>query len=342
MKILVTGGAGYIGSHFLTEAVRHTDWELISVDNFINSSPEVFKRITKITGKEIRNFNTDLRIRGEVEKIFHSNPGITGIVHFAALKTVPESVQKPILYYDNNINGLLNLIQATETYKVPYFIFSSSCSVYGNVNRLPVDESTPLGLAQSPYAHTKQIGESIIEQVARHVRLKAISLRYFNPVGADPSGLNGEDPINVPNNLLPVITQVASGITAKLMIFGNDYDTRDGTCVRDYIHVSDIAMAHINALQYLHQGKAEQNHEILNLGTGNGITVMEVIKAFEKVTGKKLNYEIGPRRPGDVEAVYSDTKLSESKLGWKPRYDLDEMILSAWKWQLVLNQEAGI
>ena len=341
MKILVTGGTGYIGSHFILEAIRNTDWEIISVDNYSNSSPKTLERINKITGRSIINYPLDLRDYNKIFGLILDHPGITGIVHFAALKSVPDSVREPLLYYDNNLNGLINLLRVISELKIPNFIFSSSCSVYGNVTKLPVNESTPLGKTESPYAHTKQIGEGIIEHFSHQSNSNAISLRYFNPVGADPSGLNGEDPINMPNNLLPVITQVASGILPMLTIFGNDYHTRDGTCVRDYIHVSDIALAHINAMEYLLKDKTELNHEIINLGTGNGVTVMEVVKAFEHVTGLKLNYEIGPRRDGDVEALYSDTKLSETKLQWKPRYNINEMMNSAWKWQLELNKEAG-
>jgi UDP-glucose 4-epimerase len=339
MKILVTGGAGYIGSQFLIEAVRCTKWDLISIDNYSNSSPETFERIAKITGKNILNNDIDLRNKDKVRSVFKNNQPVDGIVHFAALKSVPESVHRPLLYYDNNINSLLNLLEVSAEFNIPYFIFSSSCSVYGNVTQLPVNEATPIGVAESPYAHTKQIGEGIIENFCKNSDCKAISLRYFNPVGADPSGLNGEDPINAPSNLLPIITQVASGILEKLTIYGNDYKTRDGTCIRDYIHVSDIALAHINAVDYLVNPKNKAHHEILNLGTGQGVTVMEVVNAFENVTGMKLNYEIGPRRAGDIAAVYSDTGLSEEKLRWKPRYDINEMMKSAWMWQLVMNQE---
>ncbi len=340
MKILVTGGTGYIGSHFIIEALRNTDWEIISADNHVNSSPVTIDRILKITGRKVINHKIDLRDKKGVSDLFRDHPGIDGIVHFAALKSVPESVREPLLYYDNNLNGLLNLLGSVSQHHIPYFIFSSSCSVYGNVTKLPVNESTPMNKAESPYAHTKQIGEGIIEHFSRLGECRAASLRYFNPVGADTSGLNGEDPINVPGNLLPVITRVAAGIIPKLMIFGDDYDTRDGTCVRDYIHVSDIALAHINALEYLVKSKSNEKHEIFNLGTGVGVSVMEVVKAFREVTGMPLNYEIGSRRTGDVMALYSDNALSESRLKWKPRYDIREMMLSAWKWQLLLNEEA--
>ncbi len=340
MKILVTGGTGYIGSHYMIEQIRNTGWEIVSIDNYINSSPKTIQRIEKITGKKVINYEVDLRDRRSVLKFFDDHPDIRGIVHFAALKTVPESVDKPLLYYDNNINGLLNLLFAVEQYRIPSFIFSSSCSVYGNVEKLPVDENTPMGKAESPYAHTKQIGEGIIEHFyKKHRGLMGVSLRYFNPVGADETGLNGEDPGNDPNNLVPVITQVAAGIRPKLTIFGNDYDTRDGTNIRDYIHVSDVADAHIRALEYLMEGKNEKNYGVFNLGTGNGVSVLEAVKAFEKATGVELNYEFGPRRPGDVVAVYSDNRYTEEKLDWKPERGIEEMMRSAWKWQQELEKE---
>lgn len=342
MKILVTGGTGYIGSHYIIEQIRNTEWDIVSIDNYLNSSPKTIDRIKKITGRKVRNYEIDLRDKRSTLKFFEDQGDIRGIVHFAALKSVPESVEAPLLYYDNNINGLVNILTAVEQFQIPYFIFSSSASVYGNVEKLPVDEKTPMGHAESPYAHTKQIGEGILEHFYhKNQNLKGISLRYFNPVGADETGLNGEDPINRPTNLVPVITQVASGMIPQLTIYGEDWNTRDGTCVRDYIHVSDIAEAHIKALEYLVSGKPEKNHEIFNLGTGNGVSVLEAVKAFEKTTGEKLNYTLGSRRPGDVEAVYSDNRFTESRLGWKPVRDIEEMMKSAWKWQQNLNMETG-
>ena len=342
MKILVTGGTGYIGSHYIIEQIRNTDWDIVSIDNYINSSPKTVERIEKITGKKIQNFDIDLSNKSSTLKFFESQGDIRGIVHFAALKSVPESVEEPLLYYDNNINGLLNILTAIEQFQIPYFIFSSSASIYGNVEKLPVDEKTPMGHAECPYAHTKQIGEGMLEHFyKKHPNLKGIALRYFNPVGADETGMNGEDPINRPTNLVPVITQVASGILPQLTIYGEDWKTRDGTCVRDYIHVSDIAEAHIKALEYLSSGKNKENYEIFNLGTGNGVSVLEAVNAFEKTTGEKLNYKIGPRRPGDVEAVYSDNLFTESRLGWKPVRGIEEMMNSAWKWQQNLNKDMG-
>jgi len=340
MKILVTGGTGYIGSHYIIEQIRHTDWEVISIDNFSNSSPKTLERIQKIIGRSVIHYDIDLKNKEKVRKVFKENKDIKGIVHFAALKSVGESVNMPLQYYDNNINGLLNLLELVEQYTIPYFIFSSSCSVYGNVSKLPVDKNTPMGQAECPYAHTKQIGEGIIESFYNiHPEIKGISLRYFNPVGSDETGLNGEDPINIPNNLVPVITQVASGIIPELVIFGNDWNTRDGTCIRDYIHVSDIAYAHIKALEYLINDNSGLNYQVFNLGTGNGVTVYEAVKAFEETTGIKLNYRFGARRPGDVEAVYSDNEYTEKMLNWKPKRDITEMMRSAWKWQEVLNNE---
>lgn len=343
MKILVTGGTGYIGSHYIIEQIRNTDWEVVSIDNYLNSSPKTIDRIEQITGKKIINYQIDLRDRRSTLKFFEDMGDIRGIVHFAALKSVPDSVDEPLLYYDNNLNGLLNILTAVEQFRIPYFIFSSSSSVYGNVKKLPVNEETPMGTAESPYAHTKQIGEGIIEHFYRkNSDLNGIALRYFNPVGADETGLNGEDPINKLTNLVPIITQTASGIIPRLTIYGDDWDTRDGTCIRDYIHVSDIAEAHISALKYLFDGSQRKNYEVFNLGTGNGVTVLEAIKAFEKTTGQQLNYVTGPRRQGDVEAVYSDNTFTESRLGWKPERDIEEMMRSAWKWQMNLNEELKI
>jgi len=340
MKILVTGGTGYIGSHYIIEQIRNTGWEIVSIDNYLNSSPKTMDRIERITGRKVRNYEIDLRDRRSTLKFFEDQGDIRGIVHFAALKSVPDSVEEPLLYYDNNINGLLNILTAIEQYHIPYFIFSSSSSIYGNVEKLPVDEKTPMGHAECPYAHTKQIGEGILEHFyLKHQDLKGIALRYFNPVGADETGLNGEDPINRATNLVPVITQVASGIIPQLTVYGDDWNTRDGTCIRDYIHVSDIADAHIRALEFLIDRKAGKNYEIFNLGTGNGVTVLEAVYAFEKTTGEKLNYRIGQRRPGDVEAVYSDNRYTENNLGWKPTRNIEEMMLSAWKWQQNLNVE---
>lgn len=338
-KILVTGGCGYIGSHTLIEMLTQTNFEVISADNLLNSSEKTLERIKQITGKSVKNYFVDLCDMAKTEQIFQENPDLVGVIHFAALKSVPESVAKPLFYYRNNINSLLNLLECCEKYGVSNFIFSSSCSVYGNVAKLPVNEQTPLSIAESPYAYTKQVGEVILKDVTKIGGVKGIALRYFNPVGAHKTGLNGENPVNRPSNLVPVITQTAVGIIKEMSVFGYDYDTRDGSCIRDYIHVTDIAEAHIKALYYLIEGKNEAKYEVINLGTGNGVTVLEAIHAFEKVSGVKLNYKLVDRREGDVVAIYSDTTVSEKKLGWKTKIGIEEMMDSAWKWQQLLMSE---
>jgi UDP-glucose 4-epimerase len=265
---------------------------------------------------------------------FEKYSSIVGIIHFAAFKAVPESVANPFKYYFNNINSELNVLQACLKYNVSNFIFSSSCSVYGNIDSLPVNEQTTFNKAESPYAYTKQVGEEILKDYSKaNPFLQTIALRYFNPVGAHLSGLNGENPINKPSSLVPIITQTASGRLPEMNVWGTDYKTRDGSCIRDYIHVSDIALAHINALEYLIAKKQRSNFSVFNLGTGNGVSVLEAIASFEKVSGVKLNYKVGPRRPGDVEAIYSDTSFTEKELGWKAKFSLDEMMASAWKWE---------
>jgi len=337
-KILVTGGAGYIGSHTIIELLEGGVYEPISVDNFSNSSPEVFQLIEKITNKSVKNYAIDLCDKSQTEQIFIENSDITGIIHFAALKSVPESVEQPLRYYHNNLESLGNILHCCQKFDIPHFIFSSSCSVYGNVEKLPVNEKTPLNQSESPYAETKKMGERILKDFVKTTQTQLIALRYFNPVGAHISGWNGENPINPPTNLVPVITKTAIGEIKQLTVFGDDFNTRDGSCVRDYVHVSDIAEAHILALNYLKDKRNKSNLEIINLGTGNGVTVLEAIEAFERVSGIKLNYRIGERRAGDVEAIYSDITLSHEKLGWKPRYNLDDMMESAWKWQQNLSQ----
>lgn len=330
--ILVTGGAGYIGSHTIIELLNSNQFQVISVDNFINSSPKTFERIKKITGKDVINYDIDICKLDSFENVFIENPGISGIIHFAALKAVGESVEKPLLYFENNIGSLLNVLKSMKKFNITKLIFSSSCTVYGNIDKLPVNEHTPLSKAESPYGLTKVIGEQLIESFLQsNQNIKATILRYFNPVGAHLSGLIGEDPRNTPNNLVPIITQSASGKLGQVVVFGNDYPTRDGTCIRDYIHVSDIADAHVKALSKLTTFKDKLG--TYNLGTGMGISVLEVINAFEKSSGKKLNYRIGPRRAGDVPAIYSDSSLAEKELGWKTQFSIDDMMLSAWKWE---------
>jgi len=333
-KILVTGGAGYIGSHTIIEMLENSDWEPISADNYSNSSAITFDRIKEITGKSVINYVVDLCDIKATKEIFEKNNDISGIIHFAAYKSVPESVENPLMYYHNNIESLINILNCAKEFKVPHVIFSSSCSVYGNIENLPVSENTPIGKAVSPYGFSKQIGEEILKDFTKAVKsVKTVALRYFNPVGAHRSGKIGEVPVQRPNNLVPMITQTAVGKQKEVIIFGNDYKTRDGTCIRDYVHVCDIASAHIKALKYLDDNKSAPDFSVLNLGTGNGVSVMEMVKTFEMVSGMKLNYRIGPKRPGDVSAIYSDMSLVKKTLGWTPTYNLDEMMLSAWKWE---------
>ncbi|MEO5643286.1 MAG: UDP-glucose 4-epimerase GalE [Bacteroidia bacterium] len=335
--ILVTGGAGYIGSHTIVALSETTGYRIISVDNYSNSSIETYARIKSITGKDIESVEADLSDKKQAEKVFAQFPGITGIIHFAAFKSVPESVSRPVEYYHNNINSLLNLLSLGTQHGVKQFIFSSSCSVYGNISDLPVNENTPVGKVESPYAYTKVIGEKILEDVLNaSTGMKGIALRYFNPVGAHETGKMGELPNQRPNNLVPVITQTAIGKIKQMQVFGSDYPTRDGTCIRDYIHVCDIAEAHVKALQLLSENAAQGKFDIINLGSGEGVTVLEAIHAFEKVSGKKLNYVLTDRRAGDVEAIYSDCTKAERVLGWKAKRTLIEMMSSAWQWELNL------
>lgn len=335
-KILVTGGAGYIGSHTITDLIDN-GFEVICADNFSRSSSKSLEGIKKVTGIEVKNYEVDLCDYEKTKSIFEENKDIKGIIHFAAYKSVPESVEFPIRYYENNMYSLLNILKCMNEYNVPNLVFSSSCSVYGNVEKLPVTEDTPLSKAECAYAATKQMGEQVILDFARTSKSSSILLRYFNPVGAHPTSEIGETPIDRPNNLVPVITQTAVGQIEKMYVWGSDYDTRDGSCIRDYIHVMDIASAHTKALQYLIAGKNESNYEILNLGSGNGVSVLEAIHSFEKVSGLKLNYEIGPRREGDVVAIYANNELVKSKLNWEPKFNLDDMMSTAWIWQKKLS-----
>ncbi len=345
MKILITGGAGYIGSHTIIEILENTDWEVISIDNFSNSSEQNYDRIQQITGKKIKHYAIDLKDLAATETVFSENPDIIGVIHFAAHKAVGESVEQPLMYYDNNLNSLKNILTCQEKYKVPYLIFSSSCSIYGNVAELPVTEKSAIAKAESPYAYTKIIGETMINDMSMiSDTLKAISLRYFNPVGAHPSGLIGELSIHKPNNLVPFITQTAIGKQESLTVFGKNYDTRDGTCIRDYIHVSDIANAHILALQHLIINNKNLPHDIINVGTGVGSTVLEVINAFEKVSNEKLNYTIGNKRAGDVGAIFANNEKAKQLLNWEPKRNIDDMMSSAWKWEkhlsLTMNEQS--
>ena len=337
-KIIVTGGAGYIGSHTIIELIENTDFEVISIDNFSNSSELTFDRIKAVTGKKIKNYSIDICNQEKLFEIFEKEDNCIGIIHFAAFKSVPESVLNPFKYYHNNTESLLNVLEGCLKYSISNLIFSSSCSVYGNIDKLPVNEETPFNKSESPYAYSKQIGESILNDYAKTFpKLKSISLRYFNPVGAHVSGLIGEFPIHPPTSLVPVITQTAIGKIEKMTVHGEDYNTRDGSCIRDYIHVSDIAKAHVKALEFLFEGKNNSVNTVFNLGSGNGVSVKEAISSFEKNTGLSLNYSIGPKREGDVEAIFSDTTKSESILNWKSEYTLDEMMKSAWEWEKFLK-----
>lgn len=339
-KIIVTGGAGYIGSHTIIELIENTDFEIISIDNFSNSSAVTFDRIKAITNVDVTNYDIDLCNKKQVFELFENLESVKGIIHFAAFKSVPESVNNPYKYYHNNIQSLLNVLEGSLKFSIENFIFSSSCSVYGNIDSLPVNENTPFNKAESPYAYTKQVGEKIIEDYAKQFpKLKSISLRYFNPVGAHDSGLIGESPINPPTSLIPVITQTAVGKISKMHVHGTDYKTRDGSCIRDYIHVSDIAKAHVIAMELLLNDKNTSVNSIFNLGSGQGVSVLEAIKTFESVAGMSLNYSLGPRREGDVEAIYSDTTKSESELKWTTQFSLDKMIETAWKWELYLKSQ---
>lgn len=333
MKILVTGGLGFIGSHTVV-CLLNQGFEVAIIDNLSNSSISVLEGITNITEKSPSFSKIDLRDKQKVSEFFEANQDIAGVIHFAASKAVGESVEKPLLYYENNITSLVYVLQEMRRKQLTNFIFSSSCTVYGQADVLPITEEAPIKMAESPYGNTKQIGERIISDYAKgHEFFKAISLRYFNPVGAHPSAEIGELPIGVPQNLIPFITQTAAGKRDMLSVFGDDYPTEDGTCIRDYIHVMDLAEAHVVALKRLLEGESKQNNEIFNLGTGEGNSVLEVIKTFEKVTQQKLPYKIAARREGDIISAYADTQKANSELGWKTKYSLGDALKSAWKWQ---------
>jgi UDP-glucose 4-epimerase len=296
----------------------------------------------KITGKKIKNYTVDLCNFDDTQAVFQENNDITGIIHFAAYKAVGESVEKPLMYFENNLVSLINILKCSEEFNVPHFVFSSSCTVYGNPDSIPVTEDTPQKPAESPYGITKQIGEELVSESIKRIDAKAILLRYFNPVGAHPSSLIGEIPLGKPSNLVPVITQTAIGKFPLMKVYGNDYPTRDGSCVRDYIHVCDIAHAHTLALNYLIDKKSKTVCDVFNLGTGNGYTVLEVIAAFEKATSVKLNYKIGPRRPGDVIAIYANNNKAKNELGWVPKYTLEEMVATAWQWEVKLRNDENL
>jgi len=337
-KILVTGGCGYIGSHTVVDLIEN-GFEVVSIDDNSRSTTYLLDGIEKITGKKIKNYKVDLKNFDETLAVFQENEDITGVIHFAAFKAVGESVAKPLDYYENNMFGLVNLLKCVKEFAIPHFVFSSSCTVYGNPDAVPVTEETPQKKAESPYGATKQMGEQVIQDFTNVADTAAILLRYFNPVGAHPSILIGELPLGRPQNLVPAITQTAIGKLPQMQVYGGDYPTRDGSCVRDYIHVSDIAHAHTLALEYLLNRKNKSKCDIFNLGSGNGVTVLEAINSFEKVSGRKLNYKIDARRPGDVVAIYANNHHAVESLGWQVKYGLDEMMDTAWKWELKVKED---
>lgn len=332
-KILITGGAGYIGSHTVV-ALLEGGFEPVIVDNYCNSQKWIMDQLKELTGKRIKEYTVDCTNLKELDTVFE-NETFAGVIHFAALKAVGESVSEPLKYYRNNVGSLINIIDLMSKYNVPNLVFSSSCTVYGEADYLPVNEQHPIKTAESPYGCTKQMCEQIINDCIKSKKLsRATILRYFNPVGANTSGLIGELPIGTPNNLVPFITQTAAGIRPNLTIFGDDYNTVDGTCVRDYIHVMDLADAHVKSLENM---ESKKESFTLNIGTGKGSSVLETVKAFEKVNKLKLNYKIGAKREGDIEQIYAETSLSEKTLGWKTKYSLEDAMRDAWKWQQYLD-----
>lgn len=332
MKILVTGGLGFIGSHTVVE-LQKEGFEVVIIDNLSNSSEEVLKGIVAISGKTPIFEKLDLREKGSVQDFFKRHNDVTGVIHFAASKAVGESVENPLLYYENNINALVYILQELQQKPEANFIFSSSCTVYGQAEKMPITEDASIQVAMSPYGNTKQIGEEIITDVAKVTNINAILLRYFNPIGAHPSAEIGELPIGVPQNLVPFITQTGFGLRKELSVYGDDYPTPDGTCIRDYIHVVDLAKAHVVALQRLLNKKNAAKVETFNLGTGTGSSVLEVIHTFEKVSGQNLPYKIVDRREGDITSAYANTDKANTILGWKAQSTLEESLASAWKWE---------
>lgn len=342
MTVLVTGGLGYLGSHTVVE-LQKEGFEVVIVDNLSNSRIEVLEGIAAITGKRPRFEKKDLRDKASVEEFFKRNTAIDGVIHFAAAKAVGESAEKPLFYYENNLCPLIYLLQCLVQKNKAHFIFSSSCTVYGQADVLPITEAAALKPAESPYATTKQAGETMLRDSCRaNTALSAIALRYFNPIGAHPSLEIGELPGGVPQNLVPFITQTGVGLREELAVFGNDYPTPDGTCIRDYIYVVDVAKSHVVALQRLLEGKQEANYEVFNLGTGKGHSVLEVIESFQRVSGKRLPYKIAARRPGDVVRAWADTEKANKVLGWKARYTLDEALKQAWEWEKKIRGYTGL
>jgi UDP-glucose 4-epimerase len=332
-RILVTGGCGYIGSHTIVDLIS-SGYDVVSVDNGINSSFDILDGIKAITGKKVRNINVDLSETEEAIKAIMGESHFDGIIHFAALKSVEDSVYHPLRYFRNNIGSTLTTMELMEELGIPHLIFSSSCTVYGTPSKLPVTEDTPMGRAENPYGATKQTGEILYDQFFKTKTDKSgISLRYFNPAGAHPSALIGESPAQKATNLVPVITETAMGLRDELLVFGDDYPSRDGSCIRDYIHVMDLARAHTLAMDHLLKRKNQHNYEVFNLGIGEGVTVLEAIYAFQEATGVKVKHKIGPRRAGDVAAIYSDNKRISDQLGWKPTQDIQSIMRSAWAWE---------
>ena len=339
MKILVTGGLGYIGSHTVVE-LQNEGYDVIIIDNLSNSSTQVLDGITNITEITPEFVNLDIRNKALVKDFFKTHNDISGIIHFAASKAVGESVENPLLYYENNINTLVYVLQELSQLEIQNFIFSSSCTVYGQADELPITEEAPIKLAESPYGNTKQIGEEILKDATyANPNLNVTALRYFNPIGAHHSAEIGELPIGIPQNLVPYITQTGIGLRKELSVFGDDYPTEDGTCIRDYIHVVDLAKAHVVALERLLHNKQAPNFDVFNLGTGKGSSVLEVIAAFERVSEMKLNYKIAPRRSGDVVAAYANTEKANTILGWEAKSTLDDAMLSAWKWEQKIRND---
>ena len=336
-KVLVTGGLGFIGSHTVVE-LQNEGFEVVIIDDLSNSRMEVLDGIFEVSGVRPEFIKLDLKDKSAVFNFFGTT-NVDGVIHFAASKAVGESVEKPLLYYENNIATLVYVLEAMAANNVSNFIFSSSCTVYGQADELPITESAPVKVAESPYGNTKQIGEEIIKDTTRASDLNAISLRYFNPIGAHESALIGELPLGIPQNLIPFVTQTAAGIREELSVFGDDYPTDDGTAVRDYIHVVDLAKAHIAALRRLFDNKNLKKMEFFNVGTGKGSSVLEVIKAFEKVSGQSLRYKIVNRREGDITAAYADTSFANNELNWKAEMSLEDGLSSAWKWQLKQTSE---
>ncbi len=338
-KILVTGGTGYIGSHTVAE-LQQLGYDVLIIDNLSNSKIDVLDNIEKITGIKPQFEKIEMCDELAMVDYFNRNKNIEAVIHFAAYLQVDESVRIPLKYYRNNLQSTVNLLDCMNANNIPNLVFSSSCTVYGNPDVLPVDESSPVKKAMSPYGNTKQMCEEILENVCNTKWLKAITLRYFNPIGAHDSALIGEVQHGVPHHLIPYITETATGKRTQLNVFGGDYNTHDGTCVRDYIHVVDIAKAHITAIERLIKNNNKQNFEVFNIGTGIGYSVLDIINAFEKATDIKINYKIVDRRPGDVEAVYADTTLANNELGWKTERDIENMMKTAWNWELAQQKNS--